>query len=203
MNTRPNIFATLIIVALSCTSHGTQNGEWWPMEKSKRYQFLEDFDNDGDIDVLLSQPISNFGNAGGGFTLYLRDGDELKEAGMIFAHPKAIAVEHFWKHSKIWVYQRGGGNVGMLGFYKLEEGKLSEFKGVEINPGDGGTDFSNALVDVVMNSKNTIAPTIIEITGEVPKETVVTTIKVLAELRNETRTRTMVEQAAVHELKDT
>ena len=140
-----------------------------------RHQFLEDFDGDGDIDILLSQPISSFGNAGGGFELYLREGNELKEAGMIFAHPKAIALEHFWKHSKIWVYQRGGGNVGMLGFYKIENGRLSEFTGIEINPSDGGTDFSNSLIDLIMNGKNAITSSIIKTTGEVSLNTETTT----------------------------
>lgn len=170
MNTRTNLIALIYLVALTGVLQGTPNGENWPLEKSKRHQFLEDFDNDGDIDILISQPISSFGNAGGGFKLYLREGDELKEAGMIFAHPKAVALEHFWKHSKIWVYQRGGGNVGMLGYYKLEKGKLQEFEGIEINPGDGGTDFSNSLSDVIMRSKDTITSTIVETTGVVATE---------------------------------
>lgn len=132
----------------------------WKGEVAERYRFISDFDNDGDLDLLLSQPLSSFGNGGGGFELYLREQSKLKAIGTIFTSPNVVSIEHFWKQSKIWVYHRGGGNVGQLGYYKVEAGKLSEFEGIEVNPGDGGTDFSNALLAVIFESRNRLIPEI-------------------------------------------
>ena len=167
MKLKLSIFASLTLVMLSCQLKATSEGENWPEEKSRRWLLEKDFDGDGQVDVLLSQPVAGFGNAGGGFKLYLRKKNEFSEAGMIFAHPKAIAIEQYWKQTRIWTYQRGGGWVGMLGYYELVDGKLSEFKGIEVNPGDGGTDLSNSLVSVIFESSNAASPKLVTSSGDI------------------------------------
>ena len=167
MRIKLSIIASITLIVLSCQLKATTGGENWPEEESERWLLEEDFDGDGQVDVLLSQPITDFGNAGGGFKLYLRKKNELIEAGMIFAHPKAIAIEHHWKQTRIWVYQRGGGGVGMLGYYELFDGKLTEFKGIEVNPGDGGTDLSNSLVSMIFDSSNAVSPKLITSSGDI------------------------------------
>ncbi|WP_269524438.1 hypothetical protein [Coraliomargarita parva] len=169
MKPRTHITIICAFVFLAGTLTGTPGGEDWTDNVSMRHQFVEDFDHDGDLDLLRSQPVSSFGNAGGGFKLYLREGDHYEEAGMLFAHPKAVALEHDWRQSRIWVYLRGGGNVGKLGYHVLRDEVLGEFQGIEINPGDGGTELSNALLDTIMDSASTIHSTLVQTDGAFPR----------------------------------
>ncbi len=120
---------------------------------SERYRFIADFDSDGDDDLLLSLPLYTFGNSGSFFTLYLREEESLAEIGTITAHPKAVSIEKLWRKTRIWVYLRGSSSSGVIGYYVLENGKLSELNSIEINPGDGGTPIGNSITGVVFSDR--------------------------------------------------
>ncbi len=125
----------------------------------ERFRILGDFNNDGIEDMALSNVISSFGNAGGNFEIYLRDqqGNFILH-GSMFCHPLAIAVENSPKNPRIWAYLRSGGGSGRIGYYEVKKQGLTQFQGITIYPGDGGTEISNHTYRVLgkTDSKLTI-----------------------------------------------
>ncbi len=108
-----------------------------------------DIDGDGIADRLVSEPIRDFGNAGGHWEVFLGKKEGLVSVGSIFAHPLALRTEKLFDSVRIWVYSRASGSSGGLGFYVLKEGRLSDLKMIDISPGDGGTDLGRAIYDTV------------------------------------------------------
>jgi hypothetical protein len=115
-------------------------------------EYLEidaDIDGDGIADRLVSEPIRDFGNAGGHWEVFLGKNEGLVSAGSIFAHPLALRTEKLFDSVRIWVYSRASGSSGGLGFYVLKDGRISDLKMIDISPGDGGTDLGRTIYDTV------------------------------------------------------
>lgn len=104
-----------------------------------------DIDGDGIADRLVSEPISDFGSAGGNWEVFLGKKEGLVSAGSLFAHPMALRTEKLLDYVRIWVYLKSSGSSGALGFYALKEGRISDLKMIVISPGDGGTDLGRAI----------------------------------------------------------
>ena len=116
-------------------------------------EFLEinaDIDGDGILDRLISEPIRDFGAAGGRWQVLLgkKEGGFVS-VGSIFAHPLALRVEKLFDSLRLWVYLKDSGSSGGLGFYVLKEGRISDLKMIDISPGDGGTDLGRSLYSTV------------------------------------------------------
>lgn len=111
-------------------------------------EYLEidaDIDGDGIADRLVSEPISNFGSAGGNWEVFLGTKEGLVGVGKVFAHPLALRTEKLSDSVRIWVYLKNGGSSGRLGFYVLKEAKISDLTTIDISPGDGGTDLGRII----------------------------------------------------------
>jgi len=127
---------------------------------AERWRVVVDLDGDGKDDLLLSEPAELFGTMGGEWEVYLfRDGD-YRKVGALTAHPRALSFERDHDrtqrdakdryYARVWVYLRGGGSEGGLGYYRVGEQAVAGERGVTIYPGDGGTDLGRAVYDAVM-----------------------------------------------------
>ena len=129
-----------------------------PAEKTKyaeRYRILTDLDGDGVNDMLLSGSPVEFGTMGGPWMVYLNRKGDFAEVGEIWAHTMAIAFEpdqariqrdpKTRRFARIWVYLKSSGSAGALGYYRVGEDTIDKMGGIEIYPGDGGTDLGNSL----------------------------------------------------------
>src|SRR5688572_20249794 len=125
-------------------------------------EYLEieaDIDGDGIRDRLVSEPIRDFGTAGGhwGILLGKKEGGFVS-VGRIFAHPLALRVEKLFDSTRLWVYVRDSGSSGGLGFYVLKEGRISDLRMIDVSPGDGGTDLGRAVYDTVFPATKRFIP---------------------------------------------
>ncbi len=134
----------------------------------ERLRIWVDLDGDGHKDLLVSDSITTFGNAGGGWGVYLWRNGEYKQIGEISAHPKAISFEHDHYrnqrdekdryYARIWAYSRSNNSIGVLGYYRVGPSSVTEFTGLEIYP--GGSDIGATMYQAVMD--HTEFPFIIE-----------------------------------------
>lgn len=123
-------------------------------------RFQVDLDGDGKLDQLVAGPAYSFGTMGGTWSVLLNRDGKMVKIGSITAHPKAIAVEPDHDrnlkdpakrvYARIWVYLRGDGRSGNLGYYRVGEKSVGELKSIEIYPGDGGTDLGRSVYSAVM-----------------------------------------------------
>ena len=100
----------------------------------ERYRFVVDLDQDGDDDLLLSDGPESFGTAGGYFWCFLNENDTYHHIGGIDGHPRAVALEQLDNRTRIWVYLHGSATSGVVGYYEIRDGRLSELQYIEINP---------------------------------------------------------------------
>lgn len=114
------------------------------------YEITADIDGDGIADRLTSEPIRSFGSAGGRWQVLLgTGGGGFVAVGMIFADPRALRAEQASDFVRLWVYSKSSGTSGLLGYYVLKDGRVGDFKAVEISPGDGGTEIGRSIYDAV------------------------------------------------------
>lgn len=122
---------------------------------AERWRVLTDLDGDGVKDMIISTELSLFGNSGGFWTVYLKRDNDWQAVGNINAHPRAISIEpdkdrilkdsKSRSHARVWTYSRAGGGAGQLGYYRIGEKSVEEFRSVEIYPGDSGTPLGRKL----------------------------------------------------------
>ncbi len=114
-------------------------------------EYLEinaDIDGDGIADRLVSEPIRDFGTAGGRWHVFIGKKEVgLTAIGEIFAHPLALRSEKLFDSVRLWVYLKDSGSAGSLGFYPLKDGRIGDLRSIEISPGDGGSDLGRAIYD--------------------------------------------------------
>ena len=130
----------------------------------ERYRFFADFDADGALDLAISVPLHMFGQAGGNFSLYLARSDGTYHAfGDVFLSPRAISLESVGKRSNLWTYSRASGTEGQLGYYALSKQRpgdtdvaISDFVGLTVHPGDGGTELGRSLFSTVFSETHRV-----------------------------------------------
>ena len=127
----------------------------------ERWRLQVDLDDDGDEDLLLSEPTVLFGTMGGTWTVYLNDKTTYREIGILSAHPRVISLEpdkeRFLKepsrrfYVRAWVYLKSSGSEGAFGYYRIGFDSVSDFQGVDLYPGDGGTDLGRAVYEAAFS----------------------------------------------------
>jgi hypothetical protein len=155
---RPALVAVLQIASLLPAFAADPSTVAWPdpwgkQKFAERHRIVADLDGDQVDDLLLSG--NRNGKAGLIWTVYLKRGDAYIEVGSITAHPMAISIEPDHDrsqsepdrrfHARIWTFEPGSGREGTLGYYRVGEKKIEDFTGVEIYPGDAGTELGNAV----------------------------------------------------------
>lgn len=127
----------------------------------ERYRFRADFNEDGVRDLAVSVPLRMFGQAGGNFSLYIARSDgTFHSIGDVFLHPRAISIESASGELNLWTYSRASGSEGQLGYYVLSKENpantnptVSDFVGLTVHPGDGGTELGRSLYSTVFSEK--------------------------------------------------
>lgn len=130
----------------------------------KTISIYVDLDGDKTNDMIVSEPLSTFGNAGGYWTVYLRRNSELKKVGSIFAHPKAISFEYDHLDldkvgdlskgkalCRIWTYSRINGRTGSVSYYVVRENSVTPCKSLNIYIGDPAdpNDFGSKIYTAI------------------------------------------------------
>ena len=131
-----------------------------PTGYAERTRILVDLNNDGETDMLLSSDI--------GMDVYYRHGDLFYQVGAIDNDLSCFAFEYDYGHpgangrftARIWTYSPGGGWIGQLGYFRVGEREISPFCGMEIYPGDGGTEIGRKLFSAVFETESEIPYTI-------------------------------------------
>ena len=72
-------------------------GAWWNKPYHERYRILVDFDFDGHDDMLLSEPMADFGTGGGCWTAYHWTNGLYQAVGSFGAHYAAAAQPALWR----------------------------------------------------------------------------------------------------------
>jgi hypothetical protein len=121
----------------------------------ERSRIIVDLDGDGMEDTLLSGGPEEFGTMGGPWSVLLRRENGFVRVGEVWAHPAAISFEEDQsrisedfttrRYTRIWAYLKSSGRAGSLGYYRVGDSIVDELQGIEIYPGDGGTNLGNAL----------------------------------------------------------
>jgi hypothetical protein len=125
------------------------------IRSGERFRLLADFNADGIQDMALSFDASFFGDAGGQFILYIGNAKgEYRKHGEFFAHTMAVSLEKVGTRVRLWTYARGGGWIGQIGYYEVENDRLSEYQSITIHPGDSGTKMGNAIYEAVTNNSD-------------------------------------------------
>lgn len=148
----------LVIVAASAGAESVPDPSTTPLPDGsglnrERYRVIADFDGDGHDDLAISQSLSLFGSGGGRFHIFLSEGQGgYVRIGETFCHARSMAVERRLTHGRLWVYRKAGAAEGSLGYHEIREWKMSEFRSIEVFPGDGGTRMGRAILEAVLDN---------------------------------------------------
>lgn len=119
-------------------------------DKGPYLRLRGDWNDDGREDLILSIPLQLYGNSGGVNQVYIQSPQgTLVEVGEVFGKLDQFAVERTIETTYFWTTLRVGGNQSTIGYYPLKDDALGEWKGLAIDPGDGGGAISQALVEVL------------------------------------------------------
>jgi hypothetical protein len=119
----------------------------------ERYRVLGDFNGDGREDMMLSEDIADIGQAGIKLYLYLRDTtDNYLLRDSVFTKPTTLAVEKFWKGSRLWIYSRRDAQTGIIACSEVSDSGLTGWRSLVIYPGDGGTSIGNGIFKAVFDN---------------------------------------------------
>jgi hypothetical protein len=129
--------------------------EGGPEKFLERTKIIADIDADGHQDMLLTIAPNDGGKMGEIWAVYLSRNASYIKVGEICAHSMAISIEPDQaiinkdettrRYARIWVYLRGSGSAGSLGYYRVGEKSIDELESIEIYPGDGGTKIGNSI----------------------------------------------------------
>ena len=116
-------------------------GAWWNKPYHERYRILVDFDFDGHDDMLLSEPMADFGTGGGCWTAYH------------WTNGLYQAVGSFGAHYAAWSFDKDTGDSGGLRFWyywhsSCREGPL----GYSIISANGFKDDKSQRFSIAMDS---------------------------------------------------
>ena len=107
-------------------------GAWWNKPYHERYRILVDFDFDGHDDMLLSEPMADFGTGGGCWTAYHWTNGLYQAVGSFGAHYAAWSFDKDTGDSgglRFWYYWHSSCREGTLGYYIISANGVKDDKG--------------------------------------------------------------------------
>lgn len=145
------LLATVRVVASdpSATPIRRADGQY-----DERYRVRVDLNGDDRPDLILSQGVSEMGNATGIAQVFLAQADDqYKSIGEVPFHSRGlVAVEPTKTGARIWSYAHVSSQSGVIGYNDVAGDALGTFHGLEISAGDAGTMIGNALVSAVFTA---------------------------------------------------
>ena len=110
---------------------------WNHSRSGEQARLLADFNADGIQDMAVCLDRSLLDNAGGQFTLYLRNSKgRYRKHGEFFAHPMALFLEKIGETVRLWTYYETGESTraGEIGYRDILKDELSEYSSITIDP---------------------------------------------------------------------
>jgi len=132
--------------------------EDFPDRNRDRLYTEVDLNDNGLMDIIISDDYGTMGTGGIGWTVYICiDTNQYKELDFNLGSKMFAVEENTRMGKKLWTYWRIAGNWGSIQYLHQDnddEWKLSN--SLDIHVGDGGSDIGNGIMDAVFNKDNVL-----------------------------------------------
>ena len=131
----------------------------WPDKDRNRLYAEIDLNEDGLMDIIISDELSMKGTGGISWFIYFCIGaNQYREASKdIGGWP--LAVESYgFEGTRLWSYWHMNASSGYIGYLHIgKHGECTQSPGLEISTGDGGSEIGNGIYDAVFK-EDTLLP---------------------------------------------
>lgn len=101
---------------------------YWPQLYLERWRIVTDLNGDGKDDLILSDTKDTFGNAGGGWVVYISCNGFWRCVGDVGLYPGAFTFDRVHDEVDLWFYSRSSAQEGYFGYYSFHSGGMRESK---------------------------------------------------------------------------
>ena len=101
---------------------------YWPHPYLERWRIVTDLNGDGKDDLILSDTKDTFGNAGGGWLVYISSNGFWRCIGDVGLYPGAFTLDRVHSEVDLWYYFRSSAQEGHFGYYSFHSGGMRECK---------------------------------------------------------------------------
>ena len=95
-----------------------------PQPYLERWRIVTDLNNDGKDDLILSDTKDTFGNAGGGWLVYINSNGCWRCIGDVGLYPGAFTFDRVHNEVGLWYYVRSSAQEGHVGYYSFHSGGM-------------------------------------------------------------------------------
>ena len=97
---------------------------YWPHPYLERWRIVTDLNGDGKDDLILSDTKDTFGNAGGGWLVYISSNGFWRCVGDVGLYPGAFTFDRVHDEVDLWYYSRSSAREGHFGYYSFHSGGM-------------------------------------------------------------------------------
>ena len=97
---------------------------YWPQPYLERWRIVSDLNGDGKDDLVLSDTKDTFGNAGGGWLVYINSNGCWRCVGDVALYPGAFTFDRVRNEVDLWYYARSSAREGHFGYYSFHSGGM-------------------------------------------------------------------------------
>ena len=97
---------------------------YWPQPYLERWRIVTDLNGDGKDDLILSDTKDTFGNAGGGWLVYISSNGYWRCIGDVGLYPGAFTFDRVHDEVDLWYYSRSAAQEGHFGYYSFHSGGM-------------------------------------------------------------------------------
>ena len=97
---------------------------YWPQPYLERWRIVTDLNGDGKDDLILSDTKDTFGNAGGGWLVYINSNGCWRCVGDVALYPGAFTFDRVHNEVDLWYYARSSAQEGHFGYYSFHSGGM-------------------------------------------------------------------------------
>lgn len=98
--------------------------QYWPRPYHERWRVVTDLNGDGKDDLILSDTKDTFGNAGGGWLVYINSNGCWRCVGDVALYPGAFTFDRVHNEVDLWYYARSSAQEGHFGYYSFHSGGM-------------------------------------------------------------------------------
>lgn len=97
-----------------------------PLPYLERWRVVTDLNGDGTNDLILSDTIDTFGNAGGVWEVYINSNGCWRCIGDVGLHPGALTLDSVHGGVDLWYYSHCSAQEGYIGYYSFSPDGMSK-----------------------------------------------------------------------------
>ena len=97
---------------------------YWPQPYLERWRIVTDLNGDGKDDLILSDTKDTFGNASGGWLVYISSNGFWRCVGDVGLYPGAFTFDRVHNEVDLWYYSRSSAQEGHFGYYSFHSGGM-------------------------------------------------------------------------------